>query len=234
MFTNRYHGNQEVDPGLAGGWNMRAKTRFISAPPSPSTDSSYMYGVLVVGRPPQGAQEAVATLKRDLEREALDCGLKLRSGGSDLLCDSTHSSLTDKLQLMKTHKARFALCVLCDDVYNLVKYVGDTIGITTQCVKWKKVANQPRGYCQNILLKIHTKIGGTNHTLTSRLQTPPQSQARVFQDPPASLSWVFDKHCMLVGIDVSHAEPGSDRRSVAAVVGSMNGQVRGIHLCSRL
>jgi hypothetical protein len=70
------------------------------------------------------------------------------------------------------------------------------------------------------MLKINTKLGGACHTLVSRLPSAPKT---TFQDPPVSLSWVFDKSCMLVGIDVSHAEPGSDRQSMAAVVGSMDG-----------
>ena len=47
---------------------------------------------------------------------------------------------------------------------------------------------------------------------------------RTFQDPPGSLAWVFDVPTMLVGIDVSHAEPNSDRESMAAVVASMDGR----------
>lgn len=77
----------------------------------------------------------------------------------------------------------------------------------------------------NVMLKVNTKMGGTNHTLASRLHPGDLSSApRTFQDPPASLSWVFDKPCMLVGIDTSHAEPGSNKQTVAAVVGSINGQ----------
>ena len=87
-------------------------------------------------------------------------------------------------------------------------------------------------------------MGGTNHTLISRLPaTTPKYCCgfdtliffrfsdlvtmyirRTFQDPPGSLAWVFDVPTMLVGIDVSHAEPYSDRESMAAVVASMDGR----------
>lgn len=61
--------------------------------------------------------------------------------------------------------------------------------------------------------------------MASRLEgRAPAVPGSRFQDPPASLSWLFDKTCMLVGIDVSHADPGSDRPSLAAVVGSMDGK----------
>ena len=74
----------------------------------------------------------------------------------------------------------------------------------------------PRGFHLNLLIKMNTKLGGTNHTLISR--APAKSTPGIFQDPPNSLSWLFDKPCMLVGIDVSHPEPGSERESMAAVV----------------
>ncbi len=84
-------------------------------------------------------------------------------------------------------------------------------------MKWKNVDRAPRGFQLNLLIKINTKLGGTNHTLVPRAPAR-AGTAGVFQDPPNSLSWLFDKHCMLVGVDVSHAEPGSDRESLAAVV----------------
>ena len=68
------------------------------------------------------------------------------------------------------------------------------------------------------MMKLNTKLGGTNHTLISRGNSElPDNGEKLFQNPPVSLSWLFDKPCMLVGIDVSHAEPGSDRESMAAV-----------------
>ena len=106
-----------------------------------------------------------------------------------------------------------------------VKLVADTLGIITQCMKWKNVDRTPQGYYYNIILKVNAKLGGTNHTLTSRYpnERPPTSSGQVFQDPPASLSWVFDTPCMMVGMDVSHAENGANSDSVAAIVASMDG-----------
>jgi len=82
-----------------------------------------------------------------------------------------------------------------------VKFVGDSLGVSTQCVKWKNVEKPPRGYFSNIAMKLNTKLGGTNHTLISRLPADgPKPDGPIFQDPPASLSWLFDKPCMLVGM----------------------------------
>jgi hypothetical protein len=228
------YGNQEFNPGLAGSWNIMVGSKpvkFIRNPPAPARDGTYMYGVLLVGRLPNGWEGPVEAFQKDIENDANVCGLKLKRGGSALNSSDRVAELTAKFQLMMTHGARLVLVILCGDFYCNVKYAADPIGLTTQCLKWKNIDRPPKGYVMNVLLKINTKMGGTNHTLSSRLAGPPTG-TQVYQDPPASLSWVFDKPCMLVGIDVSHAEPGSDRRSVAAVVGSLNGQVPSLYFSS--
>jgi eukaryotic translation initiation factor 2C len=117
---------------------------------------------------------------------------------------------------MKAGGVRIVVCLMVSDSYGAIKLVSDKMGLPTQCIKWKNIDRTPRGFHLNLLIKLNTKLGGTNHTLISRAVTKPTSA--VFQDPPQSLSWIFDKPTMLVGIDVSHAEPGSDRESMAAVV----------------
>lgn len=107
------------------------------------------------------------------------------------------------------------------------KAAGDNLGLVTQCVKYKNVERAPRGYAQNLLLKINTKLGGTNHTLASRLPSMGDAEVQpdLFQSPPESISWVFDKPCMLVGIDLSHPDAANRAtgKSIAAVVASMDG-----------
>lgn len=223
LLCYRYAAGQEIDPGLAGQWNTRPNTRFISSPPVPGGE--YKYGIAVVGDPRDGYDDPLQILRGQIEAEARGRGLRFTCGGRPLPCSSTHASIEENLRKMKSHGVHFVLCVLCDNSYDLLKYVADMNAVVTQCVKWEKVRREPKkGYCSNLLLKIHTKIGGTNHTLCPVPGTAPPT-TKVYQDPPASLCWVFDKPCMVVGIDVSHAEPGTDRPSVAAVVGSMNGQV---------
>lgn len=127
--------------------------------------------------------------------------------------------------MMKEGGVRLAIVILMGDFYCEVKRQTDMLGLMTQCLKWKNIIKPPRGYYMNVMLKVNTKMGGTNHTLASQL-SPEEAHAlpATFQDPPASLSWVFDKPCMLVGIDASHPDPKSKSPTLAAVVGSINGQ----------
>lgn len=219
----RYGNGAEVDPVLAGSWNLN-RNKFVTPPPNAGPDGKYMYGVMIVSdREPQNWREPVDRFVQDLERDARDCGLQLRSGGSTMSSSSLPDEMAAKLSMMMKHGARIVIVMLVTDAYNALKLEADRIGLPTQCLRWKNVERPPRGYHSNVMLKINTKLGGCNHTLVSRLPRDAPREA-VFQDPPVSLCWVMDKPCMLVGIDVSHAEPGSNRESTAAVVGSMNGQ----------
>ncbi|KAL1812927.1 hypothetical protein ACET3Z_022992 [Daucus carota] len=77
-------------------------------------------------------------------------------------------------------------------------------GIPTQCVSPGNVNDQ---YLTNVLLKINSKLGGTNSLLALEVV----SRVPIIRDSPT----------MIFGMDVSHGSPGqSDVPSIAAVVGS--------------
>ncbi|XP_019159475.1 PREDICTED: protein argonaute 16 [Ipomoea nil] len=101
------------------------------------------------------------------------------------------------------------LCVLPErknsDIYGPWKKKCLTdVGIVTQCVSPTKINDH---YLTNVLLKINTKLGGTNSLLAIE-QMP---AIPIVQDTPT----------MILGMDVSHGSPGqSDAPSIAAVVGS--------------
>lgn len=221
----RYKGEAVVDPGFAGSWNIdRPQMKFVTAPPNPNKGGGYGYGVLLVGDgPPREMNTLLATFVSALERDAKGTGCPISPLGPPLTCRDSNVDLTDKFKKFKVGGARIVVVLMVTDSYGSIKYVSDRMGIPTQCVRWKNVDRPPRGFHLNLMMKINTKLGGTNHTLATRLPRPAPNPM-LFQDPPASFSWLFDKPCMLVGIDVSHAEPGSDRPSTAAVVASMDGR----------
>ena len=218
----RYGGGRDVDPQLSGSWNME-RQKFAHPPPAP-IERKYMYGILLVGdRPPQGDYKSIVRrFVEDLERDAESAGVSLKSGGAPMVANpSERDEIKHKLSQMKVHGVRIVIVLLVSDHYSEVKLESDKLGVPTQCLRWKNIEKPPRGYHQNVMLKINTKMGGTNHTLIPRGRP---SATPVFQDPPQSLSWLFDKPCMLVGIDVSHADPGVEKESLAAVVASMDGR----------
>ncbi|PFH47976.1 hypothetical protein AMATHDRAFT_66435 [Amanita thiersii Skay4041] len=94
-----------------------------------------------------------------------------------------------------------------EEIRIMVKRFGDVVqGVPTQCVKWTQKreteTKQGRGnqYHNNLILKINTRMGGTNFRPSKQL----------FQDIPT----------MVIGADVSHPSPGSSLPSISALVGS--------------
>ncbi|XP_057488619.1 protein argonaute 16-like [Actinidia eriantha] len=104
---------------------------------------------------------------------------------------------------------QFLLCVLPErktsEIYGPWKKKSlSEFGIATQCISPTKINDQ---YLTNVLLKINSKLGGTN----SLLAIEQSSRIPMIKDTPT----------MILGMDVSHGSPGrSDIPSIAAVVGS--------------
>ncbi|KAA8526554.1 hypothetical protein F0562_008243 [Nyssa sinensis] len=104
---------------------------------------------------------------------------------------------------------QFLLCVLPErknsDIYGPWKKKSlSDFGIATQCISPSKINDQ---YLTNVLLKINTKLGGTNSLLAI--------------EHSSSIPLIKDTPTMILGMDVSHGSPGrSDIPSIAAVVGS--------------
>lgn len=225
----RYAGNKSVDPGLAGQWFQTAH-KFVTMPPVPHPTAGYRYAVMVVvGHRDRGVdgrtKDQITQFFKDFDREAASVGVKLTNGGSMLEVEDDRGEIANKVNMLKNAGARLAFVVMTSpdgDSYGRIKLAADPCGFPTQCLKLRRVCEPPKGYHTNVMLKVNTKLGGTNHTLTSRLApntTPPKG----YQDPPKSLSWVFEKPSMMVGIDVSHPDRGrSEGQSLAAVVGSVN------------
>lgn len=212
-----------VDPRFSGSWKCEGKVVVKRPPNMPA--QGIVFGILLVGsREPPNWVEKVQALIAGLGRDCASFGLAMKNGGAPMNSSAKDAALTEKFEMLKRGGCRIVICPLIDDCYGDVKFAADSLGVTTQCLKWKNVDRTPSGYWLNVALKINTKLGGMNHTLASRLAKPPSGPA-TFQEPPSSISWLFDKPCMLMGIDVSHAEKGSDAESVAAVVASMDGSI---------
>ena len=93
-------------------------------------------------------------------------------------------------------------------IYNGLKHEGDVLQkISTQVIQQKNIINIKPATLHNILLKINSKLGGTNQTLHSS-NTP----------------HILARPVMIMGADVTHAAPDQKgiKPSIAAVVASMD------------
>ena len=222
-----YGNNRVVEPEFKGEWNPSGRDNLtFQRPPVNPVQGGYLFAVMVVGNPNPNDKPTVDGMSAELARQSVVSGVKLIPGGSTLFSDGSVDDMRSKFEMVKKKGARLVMVVLVDaHDHGAVKLASDTLGLPTQCVKLTTLTKNPRGVYSNLMIKINAKLGGTNHTLKSRLEPKEAAAAagKTFQSPPASLSWIFDKPCMLVGIDVSHPEPGADRQSMAAVVGSVDG-----------
>ena len=188
---------------MAGSWNIATGKdicTFAKLPPNP-VNGEYTYGLLFVSANTkqvfdEPCQQACQEFERDLVKEGRDNnGLHLKKAGNSVLSSDRYDDLCHWLQELKNRNPHIVFVILdAGDFYKTVKLIADGMGLVTQCLKLKNVVRLPRGYFSNLLLKVNTKLGGTNHTLASRLPRDQQVQAtHVYQDPPGSLSWLFDE-----------------------------------------
>ncbi|KAI8092854.1 Piwi domain-containing protein [Halteromyces radiatus] len=92
-------------------------------------------------------------------------------------------------------------------LYGEIIRVSDTvIGIPTQCVQSKHIADAKKQYCANVCLKVNMKLGGANWML-DRSEIP----------------FISSEPAIVFGAEVTHPGPGDmNRPSVAALTASMD------------
>ena len=222
-----------VDPQLNGQWRMDGKHKFHSFPDG-NNGEGVRFAILFVCRSSNdfsNSGEDIIHFRTELVKSAQTSGLKLKEIGKPLGCSITLEAIAEPLEKIKHHRACLAIVVMQDDsVYSIIKRAGDGIGLVTQCVRLSNVQKCAPSTLAQLVLKINTKAGGINHVLASRAPGggagggASRSGTWIGQDPPSSLSYLFNEPCMLVGMDVSHAQPGSDKDSIAAIVASMDPQ----------
>ncbi|KAJ6630422.1 argonaute-like protein [Mycena sp. CBHHK59/15] len=97
-----------------------------------------------------------------------------------------------------------------NDLYTIVKQYGSLTflrGITTQCLKSKKCTHAKIQFWANVALKINVKLGGIN-------VIPDPTAVRILSDP--------HNPTVVLGADVMHPGPGTNRPSFTALVSSVD------------
>ncbi|KAJ7093222.1 Piwi domain-containing protein [Mycena epipterygia] len=91
-----------------------------------------------------------------------------------------------------------------EEIRTRVKYVCDIeLGVRSQCLREQKLPRANNQYWNNVALKINARLGGTN----------------VLVDSPV-LQEAASKPFMIMGADVAHPGPGTNRPSIASLVWS--------------
>lgn len=103
-------------------------------------------------------------------------------------------------------------------VYNTIKRFGDLeVGVATQVCLQKHCGNQGKKretYCDNVILKINSKLGGQNSFVG-----PYAERSSQLRDVP-----FLERPHIVLGADVTHPMAGGKSPSVAALVGSRDRQ----------
>ncbi|KAK3347363.1 Piwi domain-containing protein [Neurospora tetraspora] len=93
-------------------------------------------------------------------------------------------------------------------VYERIKKVFDCrYGVVTQILNADHVRKAAGQYISNVCMKVNAKLGGQTSSLTAT---------------KAKSHGFFTKPTMMIGVDVSHASPGSDMPSIAAMCASVD------------
>jgi hypothetical protein len=233
--TLQYGDNRILSVDFKGSWNPE-NTKVAHLPKNPSTSQRngayYAIGVIYATSKEHASKSTeeenknfMAGMLADAGRVGLNLECFPHKTWHNTTLPVNTNSLRKIMEEFKFEGVRLVVVLLDTEAYKEIKEMGDMMGLVTQCIKYKNVLSPPRGFCQNVILKVNT-IG--------RLQPHPRlvpAPARGVQPcdhgklvpvPPKSISWIFDEPCMLMGMDVSHPDPGHEGKSIAAVVASMD------------
>mmetsp|Transcript_13919 Transcript_13919/g.30553 ORF Transcript_13919/g.30553 Transcript_13919/m.30553 type:complete len:898 (+) Transcript_13919:485-3178(+) len=224
------YANKVVEPGLKGTWNLM-QLKFSHPATSRDGSGTIKFACVFLHDGRNSNPQAAERLTSALEEKSARLNFPLASvtgrgavvsvafGGRNL-----RERLKSEFARFKASGAGIVVVVLGErDFYGEVKVCGDAHCLPTQCCMLEKVSKHQDQYEMNVLMKMNPKLGGTNCTLTQR-GTP---RGPSFQQPPESISWMFDAKAMVVGVDVNHPNPGQAEGSpsVVAVVASTDGML---------
>ena len=218
--------NVTAKPMYSGRWDLRGKV-FLHKNPIPLK----AWGIAVIndpaGRPPCSTDQ-VNAFKNSFIKLYLAHGGEIEErnppvvGGVPDAADCLEAAFKaagNKANL----RPQMLLVVLPNkavETYTRVKRNCDCrFGIMSQCVQSANVIkNQPQ-YQSNVLMKFNCKLGGTTSGLKS---------VSIIRFPVSNLLTVRQKHnhfpipTMIIGADVSHAAPGLEQASMAAMTVSLD------------
>ncbi|KAK3836299.1 MAG: Piwi domain-containing protein [Linnemannia gamsii] len=204
-----YRNNVTVNPAF-GGWQLNPSRKMYQG----ATLSSW--GILVFENERRLPKHEIDNFVRELTGTLAENGMSVPQRAPPILyaqpgqVERNVDSMWTTIGQACKAPPQLILVVLPNvcQTYSVVKTYCETIhatGVMTQCALSKKVGRVSKQYCGMLGLKINSKLGGINSTVTK-----------------ASIPFLNQAPTMIIGADVTHPAPGEVRPSVVAVVASMD------------
>ncbi|KAG0083426.1 hypothetical protein BGZ93_001816 [Podila epicladia] len=203
-----YARKRMVDP-QAGGWRLDPSHKMYLGQKLES------WGILVYEDEMRFARHLVYNFVRELTSTMAENGMNIIKREPPIMyaqgnrVDQNVDTMWSTIERSCNGPPQLILVILPSvcQTYSSIKAYCETVadGKMTQCVLSEKVRKVKKQYCGMLGLKINTKLGGINSTLSRN-----------------SIPFVTDAPTMVIGADVTHPSAGEARPSVVAVVGSMD------------
>jgi eukaryotic translation initiation factor 2C len=204
-------GNMVEQPGTRGRWDLKGK-RFLNCNP----EELVSWGIgMFTGR--------IKADKSKIDHFALDFARAYRSHGGRVANSPPHimslppdtgaavAALHQETGNKFKRRPQLLIFLVQDknsfNYLRIKKSCDCRFGIVSQVMQIQQVLKGNPQYYSNVLMKVNAKLGGT----TSQAKPSSQSGFKGFNVPT-----------MIVGADVSHASPGSEQPSTAAITVSFD------------
>ncbi|TPX51160.1 hypothetical protein SeMB42_g01966 [Synchytrium endobioticum] len=206
-------GANRTEKPVQGGWQFREKRFF---------DPTILKSWAVMVFTPALGTETVRQFLSELYSTLESTGMKIENKSPLIGPVNPNGNIEESMRKawraagdQAQSRPQLLVCILPNSgvpLYAEIKRVSDTIvGVPSQCLQSKHVIQKKRQYCQNIALKLNVKLGGTN-----------------FVVQPQDLGWAISEPTIIIGADVTHANPDEQARgkpSVIALAGSIDSKM---------
>ena len=197
-----------VTPGVSGRWDLKGR-KFLHPNPFPLKS----WGVCVLNNGQFRCEEpqARAFIKRFIEVYQQHGGRVENKSPPFIGGFTDEGRAVEAVWLAAGNQARLrpqllVFCVPSRSGYLRIKKSCDCrYGVVSQVMINKHVVAAQPQYMSNVLMKVNVKLGGTTARVKAQTTASP-----------------FPKPTLIIGADVSHAAPGSEQASMAAMTVSMD------------
>lgn len=208
-----FYEKKTARPLNTGRWDLRG-ARFIE----PNRESLSRWGIVGVHKVDEASMKNFMKSFADIYkghggRIAKESSFTLQiSGNIASMTDEIHKQLGSFVNgPFKGLHPQIVFIVVPDKTGHVYERLKKTFecryGIVTQILLKEHVVKAQGQYISNVCMKVNAKLGGQNSSLT-----PTKTKSHGFFNGPT----------MMIGVDVSHASPGSEMPSIAAMCASVD------------